>query len=34
MYTLSSTIILSYFINLNNGDQFRPMQAIIRPKYV
>jgi len=33
MYTLSNTNIL-YFINLNNGDQFQPMQAIIRTKYL
>jgi len=23
-----------YFINLNSGEQFQPMQAIIRPKYL
>ena len=32
MYTSSNTTI-SCFMNLDNGDQFRPMQAILRPKY-
>ena len=33
IYTSPNTTILC-FINLNNGDQFRPMQAIIRPNYL
>jgi hypothetical protein len=33
IYTSSNTTI-SYFINLKNGYEFRPMQVIIRPKYL
>jgi hypothetical protein len=32
IYTSSNTTILC-FINLNSGDYFRPVQAIIRPKH-
>jgi hypothetical protein len=33
IYTFSNTTLV-YLINLNKGDWFRPMQAIIRPKYL